>query len=227
MSHVLTYPAHTDKHAAVIGSQFLHDLALSALVPAGSWVHPHTQPLSALSQTAFMAPPALHLSGAAQHVSAHDIPALGRLLKSYPRVVISGSHWADPEVESWWGKSSTRKIFDSTKMSTKTSRRLLQQWVSQVSSLSPTMATHACEQVRYDPSRAVALARKVAVFDGDVSGSDITTLAQDFLAGDFVEHLLQMRSGEALAAAASLDEAQCRAALGEVTNALPLSLIHI
>lgn len=223
MSHVLTYPAHADKHAAVVGSDFLHDLALSHLCPQHSTCTVRDDaPLSSVSQGRLLPVSVLHLQGAARHLTAHDIPTLGRLVKVYDKVVVSGSHWSDVEVEEWWKRSGTRKIFDSTKMSTKTSRRLLEQWVSNVSSLSSSMSVHACEQVGYDPAKAVALARKVAVFDGLLTGSDISLLAQDFHSDDFVAYLLQMRTREALAAAETLDEAQVRAALVEAAHALPL-----
>ena len=224
MSHVLTYLAHADKARgfAVIGTGYLHDLAVSDLCPAGAAVISDAAGLAELSQTSMQPVSYVHLRGATTYLSVHDIPTLGRLLKVYDRVVLTGTYWADSEVEQWWSKSSTRKILDSEKMSTKTARRLLQQWVAQVSGLSLSMALHACEQVRFDPELAVPLARKVAVFDGQVTGSGISLLAQDFQVGDFVEHLLQMRGGEALAAARTLSDAQCRQALAEAAHTLPL-----
>lgn len=223
MSHVLTYGAHSGAKAiAVIGNEYLHDLAISSLVPAGSLVIAGDTALATLSQTSLVPVPAVHLIAGAHHLSAHDIPALGRLAKYSNRLIVSGSMWADSEVESWWKKSSTRKILDSAKMSHKTARKLLEQWVHEVSGLSQAMSTYACEQVRYDPARAVSLARKAAVFDGGLNGTDIDLLAADFRTGDFVEALLQMKTQAALASAEMMDEAQCRAALAQVAAALPL-----
>lgn len=224
MSHVLTYPTHRAKHAAVVGSEYIHDLALSDLCIGAVSYDLSTRSLSSVVAQNFLGDvPALHLRNATHYLSSHDIPTLERALRVCDRIVLSGSHWSDVDVMEWWGRSSSnRKIFDISKMTTKTARRLLEQWVQAVSGMSPAMSTFACERVRFDPALAVPLARKAAVFDGNLTASDVETLARDFYTEDFVEHLLQMRTRDAVRVAQTMDAAQCKAALSQALHALPM-----
>lgn len=223
MAHTLTVKRAVpgSRGAAVVGTTYLHDVAVDdarrALGVPSRRVVLAESGVDALSQRSLSGSSNWYVPDGVEKFSARDIPTVSRLLRT-DVMTIAGSQWGDPEFAAWWKKSSARKVFDSAKMSTATSRRLLQEWVSDEGRLSPELSDHACSRVDYRPELAVPLARKARPFNGTLTGSDLSLLALDFYAPDFSEAVIQFRSVLALESADAMPSSAVRPALYQTSS---------